>query len=299
MNTPLNILRHPEVDKTVRNLPWRLVESLKEFEQRLKCGGDLSDFVNTQPFSREDALGKRSRLEHYHLPPCEPECYLIWLVRTVDTAYLLEVSKHPQKGKFTDSGVEERLYPRLADLHPELANYKLPGTYRSVLPVQKKDIYGSRFTKGVPSIVPVRSSDSDYLPLGQLNKLSEGRNRIGIVVGTFEIPTEEIPEAASDCIDCEEHPERESLTLFIGGWVSHSGVYRKETEQILLWFCELHNVVMITGSRREPTIMALKEEDYRQLVDELRRKFPSVNGKEQELAETVDMLIEHFPLYRP
>ena len=150
-----------------------------------------------------------------------------------------------------------------------------------------------------PSLVPVRTPKSDYLPLGQLGNLPEGRNRIGVVIGTFEIPTDQIPDKAMECVDYENHPERESLTLLVGGWAFHSGVYRPETEQLLLCFCELHHVVMITGSRRKSAVLVLNHEDYGQLVNHLKARFPQIDGNEQKMSELVDGLIEHFPLYRP
>ena len=238
------------------------------------------------------------RQAHYHLPPCRPVCYLVGLVRTVDTAYVLDIFEHPPQGTFASSEIEERLYTRLSDLCPELAEYKLPGTYRSGLPVHKKDIYGATTLKGTPFVAPVRASNSDYLPLGQLTSLSNEQSRIGVIVGTFVIPREEIPDDAIECIDCEEHPAWESLTLYIGGWACYSGIYRKETEQLILWFCPLHNVIMQVGSRRKPVVIALSEQDYRRIVDGLRAKFPTADGKEQEQGEIVDGLIEHFPLYR-
>ena len=298
MGAQLNIRRHPEVDKTVQALPQCVVDSFEVFERRLKRNGDLSAFINTQPFSPKDAVGKRTRIAHYHLPPCRPVCYLVGLMRTVDTAYVLDIFEHPPQGTFASSEIEERLYSRLSDVCPELAEYKLPGSYRSGLPVHKKDIYGATTLKGTPAVAPVRASNSDYLPLGQLTHLPDGQTRIGVIVGTFVIPQEEIPDEAIECIDCEEHPAWESLTLYIGGWACHAGIYRKETEQLILWFCPLHNVVIQVGSRRKPVVVALREQVYRGLVDGLRAKFPSADGKEQELEEAVDGLIEHFPLYR-
>ena len=107
-----------------------------------------------------------------------------------------------------------------------------------------------------------------------MTSLSNEQSRIGVIVGTFGIPWEEIPDEAVECIDCEEHPAWESLTLYIGGWACHSGIYRKETEQLILWFCPLHNVVMQVGSMRKPVIIALREQVYRGLVDGLRRSSP-------------------------
>ena len=298
MGGQLNIRRHSEVDKTVQALPQCVVDSFEIFERRLKCNGDLSTFINTQPFSPKDAVGNRTLIEHYHLPPCRPVCYLVGLVRTVDTAYVLDIFEHPPQGTFASIEIEERLYSRLSDVCPELAEYKLPGTYRSGLPVHKKDIYGATTLKGTPSVAPVRTSTSDYLPLGQLTSLSNEQSRIGVIVGTFVIPWEEIPDEAIECIDCEDHPDRETLTLYIGGWKCYSGIYRKETEQLILWLCPLHNVVMQASNRREPVAVALSEQDYRQLVDGLRPKFSSADGKEQEPGEIVDRLIEEFPLYK-
>jgi hypothetical protein len=300
MGAQLNIRRHPEIDKTVQALPQCVVDSFEVFERRLKCNGDLSTFINTQPFSPKDAVGKRTRITHYHLPPCRPVCYLVGLVRTVDTAYVLDIFEHPPQGTFASSEIEEHLYSRLSDVCPELAEYKLPGTYRSGLPVHRKDKYGTTSVKGIPAVAPVRASNNaDYLPLGQLPDVSDEPSRIGIIVGTFVMPPEELPDAALECMDCEEHPVRESLTLYRGRWACHAGIYRKETEQLILWFCPLHNVVMQVGSRRKPTVVALREHEYRGLVDSLRARFPSVNGKEQELGVLVDRLIEYFPLYRP
>ena len=298
MGAQLNIRKHPEVDKTVQALPQCVVDSFEVFERRLKCNGDLSAFINTQPFSPKDAVGNRTLIAHYHLPPCRPVCYLVGLIRSIDTAYILDVFEHPPQGTFASSEIEEHLYSRLSDVCPELAEYKLPGTYRSGLPVHKKDMYGARSVKGIPSVAPVRASNSDYLPLGQLTSLSGEQARVGIIVGTFVIPREDIPDEATECIDCEDHPDRETLTLYIGGWACHSGIYRKETEHLILWFCPLHNVVMRASNRREPVVVALSEQDYRRLVGGLRVKFQSKDGKEQELGELVDRLIGHFPLYR-
>ena len=298
MGAQLNIRRHREVDKTLQALPQSLVDSFEIFEQRLKCNGDLSAFINTEPFSPKDAVGNRTLIAHYHLLPCRPVCYLVGLVRSIDTVYILDVFEHPSQGTFASSEIEERLYSRLSDVCPELTEYRLPGTYRSGFPVQKKDMYGAGSLKGIPLVAPVRAANSDYLPLGQLTDLSEEQSRVGIVVGTFVIPREEIPDEAIECIDCEDHPKRETLTLYIGGWKCNRGIYRKETEHLILWFCPLHNVVMQASNRKEPVVVALSEQDYRRLVDDLRAKFSSADGKEQELGEIVDGLIEHFPLYR-
>ena len=164
MCVQVNIRRHPEVDKTVQDLPQSVVDSFEVLERRLKCDGDLSALINTQPFSPQDAVGKRTRIAHYHLPPCRPVCYLVGLVRTVDTAYVLDIFEHPPQGTFASSGIEERLYSRLSDVCPELAEYKLPRIYRSGLPVHKKDIYGATTLKGTPFVAPVRASDSGCRP---------------------------------------------------------------------------------------------------------------------------------------
>ena len=294
----MNIQRHPEVDNTVQVLPQQLIDSLELFEEQLRCNGDLSAFIHTQPFSPRDAVGNRTLIAHYHLPPCRPVCYLVGLVRTVDTAYVLDVFEHPPPGAFASSEIEERLYSRLSDLCPELAEYKLPGTYRSGLPVQKKDLYGTTSVKGVPVVAPVRAFEADYLPLGQLPNVSDEPIRVGIIVGTIDVPQEQMPDEVIECIDCEEHPRRESLTLYKAGWVCHSGIYRKETEQLFLWFCPLHNVVMRVGSRTDPVAVALGEQDYQRLVNGLRARFPSFSEKDQELGELMGRLIQHFPLHR-
>ena len=294
----MNICRHPEVNKTVQDLPQRVVDSYEVLEQRLKCRGDLSVFINTQPFSPKDAVGNRTLIAHYHLPPCRPICYLVGLVRSNDTAYILDVFEHPSPGTFASSEIEERLYSRLSDIYPKLKEYRLPGTFRSGLPVDRKDLYGAKTVNGVPFLAPVRASNSDYLPLGQLTNHSGEQVRVGIIVGTFIIPRENVPDEALKCIDYEDHPDRETLTLYDAGWKSYSGIYRKETEHIILWFCSLHNVVMKTSNREEPVVVALSEQDYRRLVDDLRARFPSADETEEELGETVDGLIEHFPLHR-
>ena len=77
--------------------------------------------------------------------------------------------------------------------------------------------FGARAVKNAPAIAPVRTSTADYLPLGQTTNLPEGRNRIGIIVGTFGILTEEIPEAAFECIDYENHPEERASPYLPGG----------------------------------------------------------------------------------
>ena len=298
MGAQLNIRRHPEVDKIVQTLPQRLVESVRLFEQRLESNGDLSAFINTQPLSRTDAVGNRTLIEHYHLRPCRPVCYLVGLVRSTDTAYILDIFEHPPKGAFASSEMEERLYSRLSEVSPELAEYELPGTYRSGLPVAKRDMYRARSVRGVPAIAPVRGPNSTYLPLGQLDRVSEEQSRVGIIVGTFEIPRGDIPDEAIECIDYEDHPDMETLTLYDAGWKHYSGIYRKETEQLVLFFCSIHFVIIGVSNRRQPNVVALGEKDYRRLVDTLRAKFASPDGTEHELGEIVDRLVERFPMYR-
>ena len=299
MCTQFKILRHPEVDEALRTLPAQLVDSLEDFEQALKNDEDLSRFTHTKPFSAGDALGNRTGIRHYHLLPCRPDCYLVWLVRNVDSAFILDVSLHPTAKEFTSSEIEETLYSRFAELCPELAAYRLLGSYRYAFTVRNKDKYGARTAESIPYVVPMRTQKSDFLPLGQLGNLTEGRNRIGVVIGTFEIPTVQIPDAAMQCIDSEEHPEWESLTLNIGGWACHSGIIRKETEQVILFFCPLHNVIMQVGTRCDPLVVALSDKEYFRIFDYYRTKFYQVDEKDQGLNEIVDRLIEHFPLYRP
>ena len=298
MYAQLRVERHPAVDRVVQTLPQSLADSFNLFEKRLECNGDLSAFINTPPFSPGDNVGKRTRIEHYHLLPCKPVCYLVGLVRSVDTAYILDVFVHPTQGTFSSPEIEERLYSRLADICPELGEYKLSGALRSGFPVHKKDGYRAGSMNGVPLIAPVRTSDSDYIPLGRLNELAVGHNRVCVVVGSFDVPEEAIPEGAKECFDCEDHPDREALTLYIGGWQCYSGIYRKETEQVVLWLCQLHNVVIQVSNRKIPVVVALDEQDYQQLVENLKAAFPSAEGREQELGEIVDGLIRHFPLHR-
>ena len=157
MSTHLHIVRYPEVHEVVRTLPGQLVASLEEFEQALRNSRDLSPYTHTKPFSKYDGLGNRTRIEHYHLLPCRPVCNLVWLIRTSDTAYLLDISVHPDHKEFTSSEREGRLYSRLAELCPELSTYKLPGGIRYAFPVSNRDKYGDRTVKGVPYIAPVRT----------------------------------------------------------------------------------------------------------------------------------------------
>ena len=298
MDAQLRIERHPEVDRVIQALPQSLVDSLKLFEQRLECNGDLSKFINTRPFSSRDNVGKRTRIEHYHLLPCKPVCYLVGLVRSVDTAYILDIFVHPPRGTFASPEIEQRLYSRLADMCPEFRDYKLSGAFRSGFSVRMGDMYRTRSVKGVPVVTPVRASNSDYLPLGQLTNLSGEQSRVGIVVGTFEIPREEIQDEVLECFDHEDHPAMESLTLYIGGWQCHSRIYRKETEQLILAFCSLHHVIVQMSNRRDPTAVAYTEHDYQRIVDGLKSRFASIDGSEEELGEIVDALIRSFPLHR-
>ena len=128
----------------MRGLPQSLIESVEDFERQIACGGDLSEYVNTQPFSPKDGVGNRTLIEHYHLRPCKPSCFLVGLVRSINAVYILDVFEHPAKGTFASSEIEERLYSRLADLSPELAEYQLPPIYRSGMPVSTEDRYNPR-----------------------------------------------------------------------------------------------------------------------------------------------------------
>ena len=79
MGAQLNIRRHPEVDKTVQALPQRVVDSFKVFERRLKCNGDLSAFINTQPFSPKGCCWKahpNSALSPASMPACLLPCWV-------------------------------------------------------------------------------------------------------------------------------------------------------------------------------------------------------------------------------
>ena len=298
VSTKWKVRTHPDVEKTVETLPQHLVDSFETFGEQLKCNHDLSAFIHTQPFSRNDAVGKRTRMEHYHLRPCRPVCYLVALVRIGDTAYILDIFEHPPQGGFASSRMEERLYARLSDVWPNLAKYKLPGTYRSGLPVAERDMYRTRSMKGTPYVAPIRALGSDYLPLGQLPTVRGERTRIGIIVGTFEIPREEVPDEALQCIDSEEHPDMDILTLYISGWQCYSGIYRKETEHLMLGLCPLHNVVIRTSTRKKPVVVALSERNYLSLVNSLVVRFPPAGQNDQQLGEIVDRLIEHFPISR-
>ena len=280
-------------------MPSQLVASFEEFEQTLRNDGDLSPFTHTKPFSAEDALGNRTGIRHYHLLPCRPYCYLVWLVRTGDLAYILEVSLHPEPKEFTSSEVEERLYTILGELSPELAANKIPGSYRYSFPVSNRDRFSARAAMDVPVIAPVRTKTADYLPLGQSRNLPEGRNKIAIVVGSFEIPADDIPDEALECTDYVDHPEIESLTLNISGWLCHSGIYRMETQQLLICLCQMHRVVLLAGSRSHPAIFALSEPVYQWLEHSLKRKYPVDYGEQNDLNEIVNRLMGYFPLFRP
>ena len=295
MKSQSRILRHPEVDQVVDNLPQFLIDSYELFEQRIACNGDLSEFSQTKPFSPKDGVGKRTRIEHYHLRPCKPTCYLVGLVRSADTVYILDIFAHPAPGEFISSGIEGRLYDRLSDVCPELTEYELPPIYRSGLPVSRQDMYKPRAIKGTRSVAPVRTSGTDYLPIGQM---ADQQDNVALVVGSFALSREDIPEEALACIECEDHPARESLTLFRAGWPYRSGVSRKETEHIVWAFCPLHYVAILTSSREKPQVFALGEEAYKRIVEPLKSRFPSIHGNEQELEEVVGKLTRHFPLFR-
>ena len=294
----LEIRKHPRINESLSALPDSLIESFELLGHRLKHKLELSDFVKTEPLSSDDAVGRRTRLEHYHLRPCNPVCYLVWVVRTVDAAYILEVSKHPESGKFVDSEIEGRLYSLLVEVCPEFSEYQLPGTHRSGFPVHNSDRFNPRTVNGNPGIAPVRTPESNYLPIGQLSRLSGGKNRIGIVVGTFEIASEDIPEEAMECIDDAGHPERESLTLYSAGWIFRAGLYQKATEHIVLIMCSLHSVIIRASSMEGTRIVASGERAFKRLVDSLKDEFPPVYDREQELGKMVDLLVKHFPLYR-
>ncbi len=298
MATELQIYRHAQVNEALCRLPECLKESFKLLERRLKNNGELSGFVETEPLSSDDAVGRRTRLEHYHLRPCRPVCYLVWLERTVDTAYILEIAEHPARGKFADCEIEERLYSRLVEVCPEFSEYKLPGTHRSGFPVHNSDRFNPRTFNGKPGIAPVRTPDSNYLPIGQLGTLESGKNSIGIVVGTFEIAGEDVPKEAIECMDVEEHPDREILTLYSAGWMYRSGLYQKATEHIILILCSLHSVIIKASSMEGTRIVASGEQAYVSLVNSLKEQFPPTYDREQELGNIVDLLVKHFPLYR-
>lgn len=298
MNSQAKIEKHPEVDKVVRALPLDLLDSFEHFEQQIICGGDLSEFFNTRPFSPGDGVGNRALVQHYHLRPCKPSCYLVGLVRSIDTVYVLDVFEHPPKGKFASSGIEELLYSRLSQMCPELTEYELPPICRSGLPVSKEDMYNPKLVKGRRSIAPVRALNSDYLPLGQIADLPDQQSNVAIVMGSFEVSGGDIPAEALDCLEYADHPARDNLTLYRAGWTCRSGIYRKETEQIVWAFCPLHYVAMQASGREKPQFFVLGEQTYRELVEPLKMMFPSINGKEQELGQLVGSLTSHYPLVR-
>ena len=298
MAAQLKVQKHPEADTDVGLLPRNLMESFENLEQRLMNGDDLSEFIHTKPHTPRDAISTRTLIEHYHLQPCTPVCYLVGLVRSVDTVYILDVFEHPPRGTFASSGLEERLYSRLSDVCPGLSEYKLPGTFRSGLPVLKSDLYNPGSVKGRPSVVPVRASDSDYLPLGQLPDVPDGQISVAIKIGSFGVHQEDIPAEAVGCIEDDEHPARECLTIYSAGLKCRLGIYRKETEHIIFAFCPMHHVVIRASNMEIPLVFALEEQEYRSLIEPLREKFPSIDGREQELGALVDHLISHFPLRR-
>ena len=286
------------MEKAVRALPLNLIESFKHFEQQIVSDGDLSKFVNTRPFSPSDGIANRALIEHYHLRPCKPSCYLVGLVRSSETVYMLDVFEHPPKGKFVACGIEELLYSRLSQICPGFTEFELPALYRSGLPVSKGDMYNSRLVKGRRAVAPVRASNSDYLPLGQVADLPDEQGSIAIVMGSFYVSGEDIPEEALDCLEYADHPARDNLTLYIPRLRYRAGIYRTETEQIVWVFCPLHYVAMQASSREKLQIFALGEQNYRKLVDPLKEMIPSIKGKEQELGQSVDRLTRHYPLFR-
>ena len=293
----MDIQIHHEVDKAIRALPQCVLDSFNTLENRLKQGDDLSEFINTIPFSLGDAIGNRTLLEHYHLRPCQPVCYLVYLLRLGKTVYILDISEHPKPGKFASNELEERLYSRLYDMCPDFKDYRLPGTYRSGFQVNKNDMYRVRFAKDVPCVAPVRTSSGDYLPLGQLKDFKEGRSRVGVIVGSFDIHRKKIPYDALQCIDSDDHTDMETLTLYDAGWKCYSGIFRKETEHLLLCFCSLHNVVIKVSTRKEPQVFAFSEENFQRVYQDYKVKFPSIDEKYLDPGEIVNTLIENFPLH--
>ena len=183
------------------------------------------------------------------------------------------------------------------DICRDLKDYRLPGTFRSGFRVAKNDMYRVRFTKDIPCVTPVRTSNGDYLPLGQLNYLKEGRSIVGVNVGSFDVSRQEIPDDALQCMDSEDHTDMETLTLYDAGWKCYSGIFRKETEQILLCFCSLHNVVIKVSTRKEPQVFAFSEENFQRVYQDYKVKFPSIDEKYLDPGEIVNTLIENFPLH--
>ena len=298
MDGKTRIEKHPEVDKIVRGLPPSLIESVEDFERQIARGSDLSEYVNTQPFSPKDGVGNRTLIEHYHLRPCKPSCFLVGLVRSINAVYILDVFEHPAKGTFASSEIEERLYSRLADLSPELAEYQLPPIYRSGMPVSTEDRYNPRSVDGRRAVSPVRTTNSDYLPLGQIADLPEEQTKIPVVMASFAVSEEDIPVGVLYCLEYEDHPSRENLTLYRPRLAYRASVYRVETEQSILIVCPLHFIAILATSNETLRFFPLSEQTYRNLVESLKSRFPSIKGKEKELGELVGNLTGRFPLFR-
>ena len=297
MNERPKIEKHPSVNSLVGSLPQNLRDSFLAFEQRLECGGDLSEFIHTKPSSRQDALGNRTGIRHYHIRPCKPVCYLVYLVRFPDVIYILEVSEHPPQGDFASTEIEKRLYPRLFQVRPELAENELPAIYRWVLPIEKRDLYNRRELKGSASITPVRGINADYLPLGHLADIPAEQARVPIVASSLTVPHHDLPPSILECLDYEEHPDREDLTLLRTKWILRSGVYRRETEQLALFFCSLHHVV-IPIDKSGPRFLKMLKGDYDHLLGNLRIRFPSAEENREEIERLVDDFISRFQLSR-
>ena len=297
MEEMLQIEVHESVSEVVKSLPDNLRKSLNEFKNKLMNRERLDGFEETLPLSRKDSIGRRTGIRHYHLRPCNPVCYLVYVVVFKDTAYLLDISEHPPLGSFVSAKIEERLYPRLFSMRPELDENLLPSLYRSGLAIQNRDKYGKRYLKGRLSVAPVRGQDSDYIPLGQLSDFPEGRQSVPILAGTFDVSNDDIPEECRECIEMEEHPDREDLTLLRAKWEYQSGIYRPVSEQIVLVFCTLH-LVVVKMNKDGIEFAKLEEPEFTSLFNLMMKRFPSVEDDRERIEEEVDSLLARFPLIR-
>ena len=90
----------------------------------------------------------------------------------------------------------------------------MPPIYRSGMPVTTEDRYNPKSVDGRRAVSPVRATNSDYLPLGQIADLPEEQTKIPVVMGSFAVSEENIPVGVLYCLEYKDHPSRENLTLY-------------------------------------------------------------------------------------
>ena len=140
----------------------------------------------------------------------------------------------------------------------------------------------------------MRTTNSDYLPLGQIADLPEEQTKIPVVMASFAVSEEDIPVGVLYCLEYEDHPSRENLTLYRPRLAYRASVYRVETEQSILIVCPLHFVAILATSNETLRFFPLSEQTYRNLVESLKSRFPSIKGKEKETRRISGQLDRSF-----